>query len=178
MLSSLCQLCSRVPAAVTTITMTTSGNNRQQDDRCHGDSGTRRSAEALVLSLAAGEDLVELLGDAYEGGSFRHLLDLAGADVCAGGAHAAEHVQHSGGDIAAVRNLHRLTLRRPGDSRQNVRESLSGRSIDKAPVSVRGADRRMVGRAVRCLQFYLHPTNHGRLVNAETVTVETGHGPR
>ena len=42
-----------------------------------------------------------------------HLLELASANVGAGGPDAAEHVQHGGRHVPAVRHLHGLALACP-----------------------------------------------------------------
>ena len=48
-----------------------------------------------------------------EGGPLAHLLELASANVGAGGPDAAEHVQHGGRHVPSVRHLHGLALACP-----------------------------------------------------------------
>ena len=50
-------------------------------------------------------DLVDLLRDPDEGGSFRHLLDLAGANVGAGRPEATQDILHGVGDVTTIVNL-------------------------------------------------------------------------
>ena len=48
-----------------------------------------------------------------EGCPLAHLLELASANVGAGGPDAAEHVQHGGRHVPSVRHLHGLALACP-----------------------------------------------------------------
>ncbi len=55
-------------------------------------------------------DLVDLLRDPDEGRPFGHFLDLAGANVGAGGPQAAQDILHRVRDVSAIVNLKKIVL--------------------------------------------------------------------